>query len=284
MTFSTSYLTAKYTVDDRALNRGVWGKYLDLRNEMGKERPLEIVELGAGSGGMLTRFLADGPHPAGTYTALDSDPDHVATLQRQTAAWAVDSPQLQVEPVLGLIEEWLLRNRERQVDIVVAHAFLDLFHLPSLIPSLMGLLRPGGLLYATLNFNGRTMFEPTLDVDLDAQIERLYHRSMDVELPQGRRSGSRSGGQLLHAIPTAGGEILAAGGADWVVTPQGGRYPAAEETFLHHILHFFEQSLTGHPDLDPSLFSNWLITRRSQIDRSELSLVAHHLDILAVKA
>jgi hypothetical protein len=103
---------------------------------------------------------------------------------------------------------------------------------------------------------------------------------MDERLVAGRPSGgSRAGRALLTQIPAAGGEILAAGSSDWVVIPHSGGYPADEAYFLHHILHFFEDSLSGRPELDPARLSEWLARRREQIDSAELIFIAHQIDV-----
>ena len=75
--------------------------------------------------------------------------------------------------------------------------------------------------------------------------------------------------------------MLAAGASDWVVHAVSGKYPADEEYFLNFILHFFEESLTGHAELDAAAFANWLQKRRAQIERGELVYIAHQMDFLA---
>jgi hypothetical protein len=142
---------------------------------------------------------------------------------------------------------------------------------------LFSLIKPGGQAWLTLNFDGVTTFEPVTDLKLDTQIERLYHQTMD-DRPSG--GDSRSGRHLFKYLRDAGADILAAGSSDRVVFAQNGKYPADESYFLHIILHFFEQSLTGHPDLDADSFAAWLKKRRTQIDRGELVYIAHQMDFL----
>ncbi|MEJ5225400.1 MAG: hypothetical protein WHV44_13165, partial [Anaerolineales bacterium] len=167
----------------------------------------------------------------------------------------------------------------------IAHAFLDLLPMPHSLRRLFSLLKPGGLAWLTINFDGVTTFEPPIRLSadlsapasLDAHIERLYHASMDSR-PTG--GDSQSGRHLFAHIAQAGGKILAAGASDWVVYPVQGQYPADEAYFLHFILHFFEQSLSGHPDLDPAVFAAWLAQRRQQIENGELIYIAHQMDFL----
>ena len=85
---------------------------------------------------------------------------------------------------------------------------------------------------------------------------------------------------MFNDFRRAGAAILAAGGSDWVVYAQDGKYPENEEYFLHFILHFFELALTGHAELDSVTFAHWLAERRGQIERGELVYIAHQMDFL----
>jgi hypothetical protein len=49
------------------------------------------------------------------------------------------------------------------------------------------------------------------------------------------------------------------------------------------ILHFFEESLTGHAELEARAFAGWLEARRRQIDRGELVYIAHQMDLFVRK-
>ena len=76
---------------------------------------------------------------------------------------------------------------------------------------------------------------------------------------------------------------MAAGASDWVVHAVNGTYPAEEAYFLQFILHFFEESLTGHAGLEPEMFANWLQERQAQVGRGELVYIAHQMDFLVKK-
>ena len=167
----------------------------------------------------------------------------------------------------------------KRFDLIVAHALLDLLHLPTALPSLLQMVRPAGLFYFSINFDGATLFLPEVDSGLDGRIEALYHRSMDTRVTDGQPSGdSRTGRRLFQALRACGAEVLAAGSSDWVVHPVGGAYPHDEAYFLGCILHFVESTLRGHPELDDGEFDDWLSVRRRQVVRGELVYVAHQLD------
>jgi hypothetical protein len=92
---------------------------------------------------------------------------------------------------------------------------------------------------------------------------------------------SRAGRHLFGHLQKAGAEVLAAGASDWVVHSVNGKYPANETYFLYFILHFFEESLAGHAELNGVAFASWLKERRAQIERGELVYIAHQVDFLA---
>jgi hypothetical protein len=64
-------------------------------------------------------------------------------------------------------------------DLILAHAFMDLVDLPTELPRLLSLLRPGGLYYFTLNFDGGTIFYPAIDQQFEELLIKLYHQNMD---------------------------------------------------------------------------------------------------------
>jgi hypothetical protein len=171
---------------------------------------------------------------------------------------------------------YFIQKNPAPADLLIAHAFLDLLPMPESMPKLLALTK--NLAWLTVNFDGVTSLEPTIDAALDEQIERLYHATMDTR-PTG--GDSRAGRHLFSHLRKAGAQVLAAGASDWVVHAVNGKYPADEAYFLHFILHFFEESLTGHAELDAGAFANWLKERRAQIELGELVYIAHQMDFLA---
>ncbi len=268
----TRYLAAKKSVDDRALNRAVWKALIRALPPQPR-----VLEIGAGIGTMAERVLEWGLMDEGTYTAVDVDPANIAQAQQRLA-----SSHLQVE--LEAIDVFDLVAREqgrRQWDLLIAHAVLDLFDAPTALPQLFSLLRPGGLFYFTLNFDGATILQPTIDPAFDALVETLYHRTMDERITAGKPSGdSQTGRHLFHHLPTAGAEILAAGSSDWVVFGNDGRYPQDEAYFLHFIIHTMHGALNGRTDLDQERFAAWIAQRHAQIETGELVYIAHQLDFV----
>jgi hypothetical protein len=64
-----------------------------------------------------------------------------------------------------------------------------------------------------------------------------------------------------------------------VVTPTGGGYAGDEAYFLHFIVHTLERALRPRPELDGRLLTRWVERRHRQIERGELTYIAHQLDV-----
>lgn len=290
------YLAAKRTVDDRALNHAVWTSLQHRLTTL--PTPVRVVEIGGGIGTMLERLLELPTIPPLRYYMLDAIADNIETAYRRLSprpdiriADAQESivtggARHDVRLITGNLFEHLPpapNDLFASADLVIAHAFLDLIDIGATLPLLVQSLLPGALTYFTINFDGGTIFQPSIDPALDAHIERLYHRTMDERITHGRPSGdSQAGRHLFHTMQKAGIHVLDAGSSDWVVIPHAGSYPADEAYFLHFIIHTLHGALTGHPELDPQCFDAWIATRHAQVERGELLYIAHQMDYLGV--
>jgi len=293
------YLSAKKSVDDRALNRQVW-ENLMAQLVSRYHQPLKILEIGSGIGTMLERMLAWGVQGQLDYTGFDAQPDNI------TAAWdrlphLAASQGFRISSLPGgsvellrsdqqvlvrfenadLFEFALRPFNQKRWDLQIAHAFLDLMDIPATLPGLFGMIRPDGLFYYTLNFDGVTTFEPAIEPGFDALVENLYHRTMDERMTDGHSSGdSQAGRHLFTQLQDAGARLLAAGASDWVVFPRAGKYPSDEAYFLHFIIHTLNSALAGLPELDQQRFERWIAARHRQIELGELVYIAHQLDFV----
>lgn len=294
MTFDfIEYLAAKKTVDDRALNRRVWQTLADLCPIATRQRPLQVLEVAGGIGTMLERAVDWGLLTNADYTILDCQADYLAAARERLPQWASRrgfqvnrlsadhllfarlGHRLTVKLIVGDVFDFITAESGRHHwDLVVAHAFLDLVDLPSLLPGLMSRLKPGGLYYFSLNFDGQTILLPAIDPGLDEAIISRYHQQMDEQQPT---SGSQTGRRLFEQLSAAGAEVLAAGSSDWVVHPGPAGYPATEAFFLHCIIDTLEASLRDQLTAD---WQSWFRQRHQQIDREELVYIAHQLDFV----
>lgn len=302
----TRYLAAKKSVDDRALNQHVWDSLQQCLRERDDQAqaPLAVVEIGGGTGAMVERALARGLFSTAHYTLVDAMPANIAAASEQLPVWAATHGfhmEGSAEPATYRItgggawrSDLTLRleaadcfdfaaqsARQRQHDLLIAHAFLDLVDTPRALQRLRPLLRPDALLYLTINFDGATLLEPVVDAAFDALIETLYHETMDRRVVNGQPSGdSRTGRHLFAHLRRAGVELLDAGSSDWVVFADSRGYPFDEAYFLHFIIETIHGALRHHAALDRERFAAWVQTRHAQIERGELVYIAHQLDFL----
>jgi SAM-dependent methyltransferase len=205
------------------------------------------------------------------YTAIDAEPANVAAAQARLHTlpenWTV---HLEAADLFEVVARPTALHR---YDLLIANAFLDLVDIPRTLPRLRHLLKPGGLFYFTINFDGATILQPTIDPVFDALLEALYHRTMDERITDGRLSGdSRSGRHLFGHLAHAGFEVHAAGASDWVVHPRAGLYPADEAYFLHFIVHTMQGALQNCAELDPGQLAAWIETRHRQIEQGRTGL------------
>jgi SAM-dependent methyltransferase len=291
------YLSAKKSVDDRSLNLWVYQKLIEALDAGNRATPLNIVEIGCGIGTLVERFWDWGLVSKAAYTAIDQDPALLAEARVRLEAFArcrhlAFSEKAESIRLAGGGRDWLITLKAIDFlgfcqyqagksgwDLLLAHAFLDLVDLDTGLPRLFSLLAPGGLYYFTLNFDGKTIFQPPVDSHFEDQVVKLYHQSMD-ERQGGGGGHSQTGRRLLGALRGSAREILAAGSSDWVVWPTTeGTYPADETYFLHYVLETINRAVASHPDLDKGKFQSWLTRRRAQIESGELIFMAHQLDV-----
>lgn len=276
------YLRSKRTVDDRALNRAVMDAAL---GALDTSRCLEVAELGGGVGTMVDRLMADGRISSANYVLVDAEAEFVEEVEALVPTWREGTTRMgptdarfRVSSHRERIEDWSKKDDE-VYDLIIAHAVLDLVDIPTVLPSLLARLAPGGVFWTTINFDGETIFIPR--VDGEARLMEAYHRSMD-ERETGAGS-STTGRELFGHIPAAGGRVLRAGSSDWVVHGTPGGYEADEAYFLHHIVHTVENELGPHPELGAQV-RDWGRQRHAQVERGELVYIAHQLDFAVVRA
>jgi len=290
------YLEAKRTVDERALSRRIRAA---LRSEL--PAAPRVLEAGCGTGATVPRLL-DWGVDAGRYLGVDRD-ERVVAHARDARVAELRSAGRDVErtprggrvgecsfafevgdalDVFGSGDPFAEGDDSRAIapdrdahgadgaDLLVAQAFLDLVPPAAAVEAFEAALRPGGLAYFPITFDGGSVFQPSHPDD--RAVERAYHAAIDGT--QGR--DSRAGRHLMDLLRRRKGTLLAIDGSDWVVRPRDGSYPADERYFLATILGFVADALRASAvDAD-----DWLAARREQLAAGELTYVAHQYDLL----
>lgn len=271
------YLEAKRTVDDRAVSRRV-------RDRLLEELPSEphVLEAGCGTGTMVPRLLEWGV--SGTYQGVDRDETVIAVARSlRPAAFRYSGHQVTETKTGFEIGDLAVTfeagdaldafGDEAGADLFVASGFADLVPSHELLSVVESSLRPGGLAYLPITFDGGTIFQP--DHPADAEVERAYHDA--IAAVPGR--DPHAGRHLAEELRAGPGDLVAMAASDWIVRPVSGEYPADEAFFLGRILDFVETTI-GESSVDVETLEDWLSTRRSQLAAGTLTYVAHQYDLL----
>jgi SAM-dependent methyltransferase len=292
------YLEAKIALDERSLNAAVRRACIA---RLGERQPvLRWLDTGTGTGAMVRRLVRDGLPASLSITALDSDARlldlasakltaqleqdgyvtrvHGATITADRAA-----DRITVELPCSNVFDFAPRDHER-FDFITAHALMDVIPLQRALSRFRGWLAPGGLLYATLTYDGDTALLPRYrDADFESMLLARYDASMEERRVQGEATGGARAGRRLHAaLSQTGFDVIAYGSADWNATPLEGRYRDRDADVLCALLAFIRGEGERDPAIDPARLARWYAERRAAIDNSELGIIVHQLDVLAV--
>ncbi len=282
------YLEAKRVVDDRSLNRRVWDAFADaLSGDSSRPEDRDglrrMLEIGAGSGTMVERLAKWGVPGLWDYTGIEPDPSLVAMARHRAApeGWRVSYQESTLESATGTY------------DAILAHAVLDILPAEESLRVIRDLLTPGGILYATITFDGLTAFEPVMDHDIERSVIAAYHLAMDSRHITGQgNGGAKAGRRLIGALPSFGFDLVAAGSSDWVIAPRGGGYVPEELVVVRWLLQTMKRAVTEvlsdsrleserqkrAIDLSSRALEKWIARRLRQLSTGELVAIAHQLD------
>jgi len=296
----TRYLEAKKGIDDRSLNCRVWNRLVQRLKRSSPDRPIRILEVGAGIGTMIERILDECLLDSMIYTAVDVMEENKIRAHERMQSLAADHCML-----FGELPEdrWEISGKDKRIeikfknedffdfasreigkfDLIIAHAFLDLVDIHAALPLMAGLLEKDGLFYFTINFDGLTVLEPVIDEEMDDLILNQYHKTMDERLVNGKRSGDRrTGRHLFTCLKQAGMPILDTGSSDWVIFAGPDGYRPDEDYFLHFMINNIGQALQDCSELDPGRLNDWISKRHNQVENNELIYIAHQIDFFGV--
>lgn len=309
------YLEAKRLVDLRCLNRRVFAAF---RSRMEALHDPVVADLGTGTG-LMIRKLA-GMHLNNDVRILGIDADESscrvanslieddltragyrsvgehgisheparaeAKLSRRTYILREGrslSIEIRIGDVLAPGTPWLPEGTA--FDAVTANAFLDLMPLKDTVSLVRRMLKPEGLFYTTINYDGITTLLPLYrDGGFETELLHLYNRSMESHRPNGRVSGgSRTGSRLFGVLLEQGYDVVEWGSSDWVVVPRSGRYRRGERDFLRAIVKMIydEGRLSG--GLKQEELDRWYSKRLEALEEHSLSFMNHQIDVLACR-
>lgn len=262
----TAYLEAKRSIDDRSINRAVWDRMVEIAARVPGDQ-LRIAEIGAGTGTMIDRmrdwgFFAAVDTRRITYDGWEPNPDTAEVLERRVSrAREFASARVHTEDIQAATGPF---------DLVIAHAVVDLFTPETTVGLAERLLSEDGALYASIVFDGVTVFEPVVDAALDRAILDRYHHSMTQGF----------GRSQVYRLWQAGFSVTATGGSSWIIPPSRQGPDEDERQLITTVLDMMRESIEPDGVVTRPALDQWVQTRRKQLTAGELFFAAHQIDFL----
>jgi len=293
------YLTAKYTLDSRSLNPDI---YQCLVSELKAKTQLRWLDMGTGSAAMLRRLVNAIAIESIDAIGIDNNPALLELGESTTERWLSDqgySIKHQDGALLAQLGEKYLQlrfdcrsvldaipqNHRSNFNLVTAHAFMDLVPPAPITDSIANYLSAGGLFYGTLNYDGETALIPEYrDENFENKLLANYDQSMEIRRLNGAKTGgAKSARRLLSVLENKGFKVIAYGSSDWNITPIRGRYRDSDQTCIAALLEMINKEATRKPEIDFERLDAWYADRLSRVEKHQLGMIIHQLDILAAK-
>ena len=293
----SAYLDAKFALDSRSLNPTVLE---NLRRALALRSSLRCLDLGSGKGATIKRLVDLCPAASLEITALDLDPGLLTSGAEQLSQDFQKRGFQILRSATGLVAQTRTRRISiafacdsaliwnpgmGEFDLIAAHAFMDLMPLAALCEKVLALLKPAGIFYASLNYDGETaLIPPYPEESLEREILEYYDLSMEQRrLDHAATGGAYSGRRLVGALSRSGFEIEAYGASDWEITPLRGQYRDRDAACLQALLDMIHAEAQDSGRFNPELLARWYRERCAAIDVVRLGMIVHQLDILAAK-
>jgi len=255
----------------------------------GVERPVCLVDLGAGSGANCRALL---PRIAGNqdWILVERDPDLIAAQSEEFTLWA----RRQGYPILaggGHLtisvgeSRWTVRNEIIDLardwralealgaDGVTAAAFFDLVSARWCDQFATVLAHWRVPFLAALTVDGRRDWAPALAED--AQLVAAFGRHQTRDKGFGPALGGAAARHLASALAASGFAVTEAA-SDW-------RLDARDRNLITELIRG-ETSAAREAGADATLVANWETRRRDQLANGRLKLTIGHRDLLALPA
>jgi len=302
------FLEAKYAVDTISLHRRTLRRFVQMLSD--QDLPV-LVDLGTGTGAMIRRLAPLLPASRLRFVGVESDPGTLAAAPLQTAGSLAaagyevtqerqglvacrktsrSTQTVEVNFILGdlLDEQTHKRLSAERPAAVTAHALMDTVPLREATTLIRDVLPPGGLFYASMNYDGRTTLRPRFSQQgAETAMLDVYDQSMEDRkvrnLPVG---GARSGARLLSVLKATDFTPISSGVSDWRLSVRSERRTPAVRSVMRSMLaimyrEFLVQRENGWDAVGSETIDEWFRERSERIEAGKLTIRVHQIDILA---
>ncbi len=294
------YLACKEEVDDKSINMRVFDS---LKKAVLHFPYLKIMDCGTGIGSMIRRLIEWGLINGGEIVGIDNDESLLTTAAEYFRAWdkvrkcnvSVGNQKegmFQWDVGEGRVHIKLINMDIYQVtkesdfksgfDIITGNSLMDIVNIEKAMTAFRFLLKSGGFLYLTINYDHETIFEPTQDRQLEQKIMEIYNGDMDKRVVNGLASGdSYIGRRLFHVIKAYGFDVISFGASDWTIYPRANKYRPYDEYFLLYLIRLIHETVCNSGLIDKEEIDSWYNARLGQLRDGTLLYMCHQNDILA---
>ena len=294
------YLSCKEKVDDKSINMRVFDA---LKKAVSHSAHLKIIDCGTGIGSMIRRLIDWGIINSGEIVGIDNDRSFLTAAPEYFKDWGKArrynvllgnqrDGMFQVDVNEGAVHIKLTNMDIYQVtresdfkssfDIVTGNSLMDIVNIEKAMTTFRFLLKSGGFLYLTINYDHETIFEPTQDRELEERIMEIYNGDMDKRVVNGFASGdSYVGRHLFHVTKACGLDVISFGASDWTVYPRGNKYQPHQEYFLLYLLHLVHETVRNSGLMKQQEIDSWYNDRLDQLKAGTLLYMCRQNDILA---
>ena len=286
------YLAAKFALDERSLNPAVHAALMQWLCTMPE---LDCLDVGAGTGATAARMLRWRPLGSWRLTALERDPALVEIARAAALKVLSESEHAPADSAAAVrsrasgIEirfaacELAAYEPEVAYDLICAHAFLDLVPLAPALAAFGRWLRPGGLLYATINCDGAPRLLPRYrNETFESALLDCYVASMESRRLGGLATGGAyCGRRLLALLPAHGFRVVSAGCSDWRIGAAAGAYPQSDGACMEALLDLIRKEGRSSGRFEAGDLRRWRDDRRHLLDAGALEMHVPNTDVLA---
>jgi hypothetical protein len=275
--FSAEWLALREAADRRARSPALLNATrLWADRFLVSDRPLRILDLGAGAGANV-RFLAPQLPAPQVWTLIDGDTrllDLACSARERGRIVPMFSRGLvQMQAIArDLAAAGSLRDVRRGAHLITASALFDLVSEAWCRRLIRELARPGAALLAALTYDGRIALHPPHPSDAIARI--LFNRHQRSDKGFGPALGPAAARTLIRLASAAGAQVIVAR-SDW-------RLGRGDTALLRPLLRAWAAAAQEVQPERAADIDSWLALRDAQVGAVMLGAVVGHLDVLAV--
>lgn len=265
---SPDWLDLRWAADLEARDRGAAGLLealvAHLRGSAGDDRPVRVVDVGAGTGANRRYLSARLPFEQ-EWVCVDHDRE-LLDHPRHDGAHRIHGCLQDLPGELGA-----LQGPGGAPTVVVANAVLDVLTTADLAALADCVVATGGLALLSLSVTGQVRWEPTDPAD------DLLARGFDDHQRRGGRPGPDAPAVLTRMLQERGLRVLTAR-TPWDLPGPDGRHRELLERWLAERV----ADAIGHDPGSGAVLRGWHARRTAQLDSDALRVLVDHVDLLVL--